>query len=111
MSQTAFWISYFGCLAALVVALVIVIKRGEHKMSDKFGQVEATASRFGFTARAVPKGFFLAPVTRNRFGHRHVGDDVMLIYHNGEIVPYANDAQAFLAATAIAAIAKAEGRS
>jgi hypothetical protein len=60
------------------------------------------ATRFGMQAREVPLGIFLAHVTQDRFGHRHVGDDVVLVKLGGEIVPYADDAQALVAATALA---------
>ena len=74
-------------------------------MTSTLTAAEATAivERFGFQAREVPKGFFLAPVTKNSFGHRHLGDDQMLVSRDGVIVPYADDAQAFLAAKALAA--------
>ena len=67
-------------------------------------QVNAIAEQFGFQAREVRLGFFLAPVTTDRFGHRHVGDDQMLVSRDGIIAPYADDAQAFLAAKAVAAV-------
>jgi hypothetical protein len=63
--------------------------------------VEQEANRFGFCSRQVPLGFFIAPIRKNRFGHPHIGSDQMLIKHNGEIVVYEHDAQAFLAATAV----------
>lgn len=75
------------------------MQAGERKVG-----LEEAASKFGFTVRDVPLGFFLAPVTVNRFGHRHVGDDQMLVKHSGEIVPYADSAQAFLAARAVSAV-------
>lgn len=64
--------------------------------------IDAAAERFGFQTRDHDGGFFLAPITRNRFGHRHIGDDVMLVKANGNIVVYEYDAQAFLAAQAVA---------
>jgi hypothetical protein len=49
--------------------------------------------RFGFKARSEPLGFFLAPLAG--------GDDAMLVRHDGKIVVYEHDAQAFLAAKAL----------
>jgi hypothetical protein len=63
--------------------------------------LRSVSRQFGYDIREVPKGFFLAPITKNRFGHVHIGSDQMLVKHTGEIVVYEHDAQAFLAATAI----------
>jgi hypothetical protein len=63
--------------------------------------------QYGFKARKVRPGFFIAPVTRNRFGHPHVGDDVMYIGSHGQITIYNEDAQAFLAAKALSLAIKA----
>jgi hypothetical protein len=70
-------------------------------------RIEQEANRFGFCARQVPLGFFIAPVSKNRFGHPHIGSDQMLIKHNGEIVVYEHDAQAFVAATAVKRVLEA----
>ena len=65
----------------------------------------AIVERFGYTTTGKSPchgGFFLAPVTRDRFGRRHFGSDEMLVCGNGAIIPYEDNAQAFLAATALA---------
>jgi hypothetical protein len=69
---------------------------------------DSIVGQFGFKARKVRPGFFIAPVTRNRFGHSHVGDDAMYIGSNGQITIYNEDAQAFLAAKALSLAIKAE---
>jgi hypothetical protein len=69
----------------------------------KMTHLASIAKHFGYDIREVSSGFFLAPITKNRFGHVHIGSDQMLVKHNGEIVVYDHDAQAFLAATAIKA--------
>jgi hypothetical protein len=71
--------------------------------------LNTVARGFGYAIREVPKGFFLAPITKNRFGHVHIGSDQMLVTRTGEIVVYEHDAQAFLAATAIKRSLTAEG--
>lgn len=78
--------------------------------ASKISEAEATqiVSRFGYQARKVRPGFFIAPVTVNRYGHRRIGDDAMYIDSHGKITLYNDDAQAFFAAKALsAAIRKA----
>jgi hypothetical protein len=69
----------------------------------KMTHLATIAKQFGYDIREAPLGFFLAPITKNRFGHVHIGSDQMLVKRTGEIVVYEHDAQAFLAATAIQA--------
>lgn len=62
-------------------------------------RVNAIVGTLGFIAREVPNGFFLAESRRDRFGLRlPSGDDKMLVKHDGEVVVYVEDAQAYFAA-------------
>ena len=51
------------------------------------------AKRYGFVCRSSLDGYFI------RYGN---GDDVAKIDHKGKVILYAHDAQAYIAATAIA---------
>jgi len=62
--------------------------------------ITKAAKTFGFAAREVPAGYFIAPVRADGT----LGDDTTLIKHSGEIVPYDNHgAQAHLCAQAVTA--------
>lgn len=70
--------------------------KGDDADLQSLQRVLAVIKPFGFSARRVPRGFFL----------NQGGDDLTLVRNSGEIVPYAHDANAFLVASRVGAALK-----